>query len=53
MSSLPALTDKDRADLADIQILAPDFIGISYVRHERDLALARELTDLPLVAKIE
>jgi pyruvate kinase len=52
-SSLPALTDKDRADLADIQILAPDFIGISYVRHERDLALARELTDLPLVAKIE
>src|SRR3954469_19938667 len=38
-SSLPALTDKDRADLADIQILAPDFIGISYVRHERDLAI--------------
>ena len=35
------------------QVLAPDFIGISYVRHERDLALARELTDLPLVAKIE
>ena len=26
---------------------------ISYVRHERDLADARELTDLPLVAKIE
>ena len=26
-SSLPALTDKDRADLADIEVLAPDFIG--------------------------
>jgi len=52
-SSLPALTDKDRADLADIDVLAPDFIGVSYVRHERDLALARELTSVPLVAKIE
>src|SRR4029077_9619521 len=52
-SSLPALTDKDRADLADIDVLAPDFIGISYVRHEKDLADARALTRLPLVAKIE
>jgi len=52
-SSLPALTDKDRADLADISVLAPDFIGVSYVRHERDLAMARELTDVPLIAKIE
>ena len=34
-------------------MLAPDFIGISYVRHERDLADARALTRLPLVAKIE
>ena len=40
--SLPALTDKDRADLADIEVLAPDFIGISYVRHEHDLADARD-----------
>ncbi len=52
-SSLPALTDKDRADLADIAVLAPDYVAISYVRHERDLADARELTKLPLVAKIE
>jgi len=52
-SSLPALTDKDRADLADIGVLAPDYIAMSYVRHERDIADARALTDLPLVAKIE
>ncbi len=52
-SSLPALTDKDRADLADVGVLAPDFVAISYVRHERDLAEARGLTKLPLVAKIE
>ena len=52
-SSLPALTDKDRADLADIEVLGPDYIGVSYVRHERDLALVRELTKIPLVAKIE
>ena len=52
-SSLPALTDKDRQDLADIGVLAPDFIALSYVRHERDIADARALTDLPVVAKIE
>jgi pyruvate kinase len=53
VSSLPALTDKDRADLAEIGQLAPDFVALSYVRHERDLDDARRLTDLPLVAKIE
>ncbi len=52
-SSLPALTDKDRADLANLDVLAPDFVAISYVRHERDIAEARTLTRLPLVAKIE
>ncbi|HXJ19865.1 MAG TPA: pyruvate kinase [Polyangia bacterium] len=52
-SSLPALTDKDRGDLADIGVLAPDYIAMSYVRHERDIADARKLTDQPLVAKIE
>ncbi|HVV17174.1 MAG TPA: pyruvate kinase [Polyangia bacterium] len=52
-SSLPALTEKDRQDLAEIGVLAPDFIALSYVRHERDIADARALTDLPVVAKIE
>ena len=40
-SSLPALTDKDRADLANLDVLGPDFVAISYVRHERDLHEAR------------
>jgi pyruvate kinase len=53
MSSLPALTDRDRADLGELDQLAPDFVAISYVRHERDIAEARALTRLPLVAKIE
>jgi pyruvate kinase len=52
-SSLPALTDKDRADLREIDVLAPDFVAISYVRHERDIADARLLTKLPICAKIE
>jgi pyruvate kinase len=52
-SELPCLTDKDRRDLAEIEHIAPDYIALSYVRHERDLAEARLLTNLPLVAKIE
>ena len=52
-SSLPALTDKDRGDLADLDVLSPDYVAVSYVRHERDLAEVRRLTPLPLVAKIE
>ena len=52
-SSLPALTDKDRVDLAEIGVLDPDYVAMSYVRHERDIADARALTKLPLVAKIE
>ena len=47
------MTDKDRQDLAEIDVLAPDFIALSYVRHERDIADARALTNLPVVAKIE
>jgi len=52
-SSLPALTDKDREDLAELEVLAPDFVAVSYVRHERDLTEVRQLTAHPLVAKIE
>ncbi len=52
-SSLPALTAKDRADLAEVGVLQPDYIAISYVRHENDVADARALTSLPIVAKIE
>jgi pyruvate kinase len=52
-SELPCLTEKDRRDLAEIDHISPDYIALSYVRHERDLAEARMLTRLPLVAKIE
>ena len=52
-SSLPALTEKDCADLADIGVLAPDYIALSYVRHEKDIADVRALTRLPVIAKIE
>src|SRR6185369_4516600 len=52
-SSLPCLTEKDRADLGQIEVLEPDFVALSYVRHENDLLEARRLTRLPLVAKIE
>jgi pyruvate kinase len=52
-SSLPGLTEKDRADLADLDVLDADFVAVSYVRHERDLEDVRKLTSLPLVAKIE
>jgi pyruvate kinase len=52
-SSLPALTEKDCADLADIGVLAPDYIALSYVRHEKDISDVRALTRLPVVAKIE
>jgi pyruvate kinase len=53
VSSLPAVTAKDRADLAELDLLAPDFVAVSYVRNEQDLADVRRLTSLPLVAKIE
>jgi pyruvate kinase len=52
-SSLPALTEKDRADLADIGVLAPDYVALSYVRHETDISDVRALTQLPIIAKIE
>jgi pyruvate kinase len=52
-SEIPCLTDKDRRDLAEIDFISPDYVALSYVRHERDLAEARTLTRLPLIAKIE
>jgi pyruvate kinase len=52
-SDLPCLTEKDRRDLSEIDVLTPDFVALSYVRHERDLIEARSLTHLPLISKIE
>jgi pyruvate kinase len=53
VSTLPALTEKDRADIAELDVLSPDYIGLSYVRHEDDITEARTLTRLPIIAKIE
>jgi pyruvate kinase len=52
-SSLPCLTEKDRADLGEVGLLAPDFIALSYVRNEADVEEVRRLSALPVVAKIE
>jgi pyruvate kinase len=52
-SSLPVVTEKDRADLGELGLLDPDYVAVSYVRHEQDLADVRRLTDRPLIAKIE
>jgi pyruvate kinase len=52
-SASPCLTDKDRADLAEIELIAPDFVALSYVRSETDIHALRAICSLPVVAKIE
>jgi pyruvate kinase len=52
-SAAPCLTDKDRADLAQIELIAPDYLALSYVRSETDVTMLRSLTSLPIIAKIE
>jgi pyruvate kinase len=52
-SALPCLTDKDRADVAELGAIDPDYVALSYVRHERDIEELRTITPLPIVAKIE
>jgi pyruvate kinase len=56
--SIPALTEKDRADLAFGISLGVDFVALSFVRRAEDLKEAKELIkslggDAPLIAKIE
>src|SRR5689334_1241526 len=52
-SDFPCLTEKDRRDISELDVLNPDYVALSYVRHERELVEARTLTSLPLIAKIE
>jgi pyruvate kinase len=52
-SGSPCLTDKDRADLAEIETIAPDYVALSYVRSEDDVLALRALSPLPIIAKIE
>jgi pyruvate kinase len=56
--SIPALTEKDRADLAFGISLGVDFVALSFVRRAEDLKEAKALIrsfggDAPLIAKIE
>ncbi len=56
--STPALTEKDRADLAFGLSLGVDFVALSFVRRAEDLREAKDLIrslggDAPLIAKIE
>jgi pyruvate kinase len=52
--STPALTDKDRADLAFGVELGVDYVAISFVRRPEDVAEAKELSGgIPVIAKIE
>jgi len=53
--SAPALTDKDRDDLAfAISVLEADYIALSFVRSADDVKEAKVLAgDVPIIAKIE
>lgn len=55
---VPALTEKDRADLRFALAHGADYIGVSFVRQPEDVALARSLVrlakkDTPVIAKLE
>jgi pyruvate kinase len=52
---IPALTDKDRSDLAFALEQGADYIALSFVQRPEDVAEARELVDdkAALLAKIE
>jgi pyruvate kinase len=52
-SSLPCLTTRDRVHLRELAALAPDYVALSYVRSESDVQAARQLCNVPLIAKIE
>ncbi|MGD2006774.1 MAG: pyruvate kinase [Cellvibrionales bacterium] len=54
----PALTDKDRADIAGMAAVEPDFVAVSFVSSKDDIDLARSLLSAvqlqpAIIAKIE
>jgi pyruvate kinase len=53
--SAPALTEKDRADLAfAVEELGVDYLALSFVRRPEDVQEAKALAgDVPVIAKIE
>ncbi len=52
-SPLPALTDKDRRDIDQLDAIEPDLVALSYVRHEDDIAALRKICGEAIVAKVE
>lgn len=52
--STPALTEKDKADLAFAKELGVDYFALSFVRSASDLEEAKKLAgEIPVIAKIE
>jgi len=52
--STPALTEKDRTDLAFARGLGVDYFALSFVQRPEDVAEAKKLAgDIPVIAKIE
>ncbi len=52
--STPALTEKDRRDLALGVELGVDYVALSFVRNPEDIKQAKELAgEIPVIAKIE
>jgi pyruvate kinase len=55
---VPALTPKDRADLIFALRHGADYVAVSFVRHPKDVLLAKQLIrhagkDVPVIAKLE
>jgi len=55
---VPALTDKDRADLRFAAAYGADYIAVSFVRRPEDIGLAKSLVkrtrkNIPVIAKLE
>ena len=52
--SVPALTEKDKADIAFARELGADYLALSFVRQASDILEAKALAGgLPIIAKIE
>jgi pyruvate kinase len=52
--STPALTEKDKSDLAFARELGVDYFALSFVRSADDVSLAKRLSGtIPVIAKIE
>lgn len=51
--SIPSITDKDKEFIRLGNEEAIDYFALSFVRKAKDVKMAKELTDIPIIAKIE